>query len=200
MVDRAILVQQFRLPIAGIMRVGKAEVDQKRVGCPAGLTFVEIRQHLLRVPGAARFVRATAFAGVVADGEQLVGGFVTVAHFAGAHGGVSRAVEHGGDRILLEFGWTQPCFHCTRSIGQMPDGASAHDHVPRRRADGAAEGTHVIRTVEGHPLGRQAIEHRRLQRRFRVVDFQVERRLVVDQDEQDIGTARLGGHGRSDDT
>ena len=71
----------------------------------------------------------------------------------------------------------------------MPDRAPAHDHVPRRRADRADEGAHVIRAVEDHALRRQPVDVRRLQRRLRIVELEIERRLVVHEDEEDVRSA-----------
>jgi hypothetical protein len=47
----------------------------------------------------------------------------------------------------------------------------------------------VIRTVEHYALGGEAIEVGGAQRRLRIIGLQVERRLVVDDDEENVGPA-----------
>ena len=90
-----------------VMGMGEAVVDEERILVPALGALVEVVQHLLRVPGAALLVRGAAAGLVMAHGELLVRRPIAVPHLAGPHGVVSRAVEHGGQGVLLQVGWAQ---------------------------------------------------------------------------------------------
>lgn len=87
----------------------------------------------------------------MADGEESVGRFVAIALFAGAHGGVTGAIEDGGDGVLFQVG--RAGFFPPGSDGKVPNGSSAHDHVAGWRAYGATKGSHVIGAFEHHALG-----------------------------------------------
>ena len=177
--------------------MGEAVVDQEGLGVLGRLAFCEVVHHAVAVPRAAGFGGAAALGGVVADGEELVGGVVAVAHLAGAHGGVAGAVEDGGERLLLEVRRAEAPLLRLRADGQMPDGAPAHDHVARWRADRAGERPHVIGAVEDHALAGEAVDVRRLQFRVGIVDLQIEGRLVVHEDEEEVRALRLGGERRA---
>ena len=92
----------------------------------------------------------------MADGEESVGRFVAIALFAGAHGGVTGPIEDGGDGVLFQVG--RAGFFPPGSDGQVPNGSSAHDHVAGWRADGTAEGSHVVGSLKHHALSGKAIE------------------------------------------
>ncbi len=68
----------------------------------------------------------------------------------------------------------------------MPHGATTHDHVPRRSADCTAERSHVISAVEYHPFPSEPVDVWSLKWGVGVVALQIEGRLVIDKDEQDV--------------
>jgi hypothetical protein len=68
----------------------------------------------------------------------------------------------------------------------MPKGAPTLDHVPRRSADGAHERTHVIRLIKDRSLASEVVDVRRLKLRVGVVNLEIQRRLVVDDDEENV--------------
>jgi hypothetical protein len=173
--------------------MGETEVNEERRGFLRGLAGAEVFQHLIGVPGAAGLVGAAAFGGVADDAELLVGGRIAVALLAGTHGLVTGAVEDGSQCIPLQV--RRAVVLRARPDRQVPHRAAAHDHVARRRADRAAERSHVIGAVQDHALGREAVDVRAGQRRLRVVEFEIERRLVVGEDEQDVRSAGLGRAG-----
>ena len=185
-VHRAVVREQFRLAVARVVRMREAEVDVEGTRVLLRLALGEVGQHLLGVPRAAGLVGPAAFGGVVTNCEPLVRRLVAVALLTGPHRRVAGAVEHGGNRLIGQVRRTQAFLHRLRRDGQVPHRAAAHDHMTRRRADGAGEGAHVVRAIQRHALRRETVKIRRLQRRGRVVHLEVERRLVVDEDEQDV--------------
>ncbi len=184
-VGRAVFGEELGCTVARVVRMGEAEVDEERFSVLSRGAIVQVVEYILGMPGAAGFGGAAAFGGIVADCELFVGTFVAVAAFAGAHGVVTRAVEDGGHGILFHVGRHQALL-CAPSVGEVPQGASGHHHVPRGRTHGAAIGAHVIGAVEHHALGGEPVDVRRSELRFGVVDLQVEGRLVVDDDEEYI--------------
>jgi hypothetical protein len=158
----AVVCEQVGFAVAGVVGMGEPVEDEKRVAVLGGLALAEVGEHLFAVPGAAGFVGAAALGGVAAHGEELVGGFVAVADLAGAHRVVPGGVEHGRHRRLLQIRRGKRA--APRTDRQVPDAASAHDHVPRRRADAADKRAHVIGAVEHHALRGEPVEVRRAQR------------------------------------
>jgi hypothetical protein len=193
-IDRAVFRQQFRRAIALVVRMGKAVVDQKGFRVLRRLALREVIHHPIAVPFAAGFSRAPALGRIVAHGEELVRGLIAVAHLTRPHRRIAGSVEDCGQRLLLQFRRAQPLLQRQRRCRQMPHRAPTHDHVPRRRADRTHVRAHVIRAVENHALAGEPVEVRRFQRRLGVVALQVERRLVIDEDEQNV---RSLGRGRS---
>ena len=187
----AVLGEQLGLAVAGVVRMREAEVDEEGIGGFGRGAFREVVHDAVAMPGTAGLVIATAFGGVVTDGEEPVGGLVAVAHFAGAHGGVTSAIEDSGQGVLLELRGTG--FGPPRRDGQVPDGAPAHDHVSGGRAHGAAGGAHVVSAFKDHALGGEAIEVGRVQGGSRIINLEVEGRLVIDEDEEQVRAAGLGG-------
>ena len=189
-VGGSIFCEQLRCAIADIVGMGKAEVDEERSCVIFFFPFAEVIEHAISMPGGAGFVSAAAFRCIVDDAELFVRGGVAVALFAGAHGGVSGAVEDGTNGVCLKIRRA-----ILRSLAdrQPPDRATTHDHVPRGRADRACEGTHVMGGIEDHATGGDAVDIRRLKGGLRVVELEVEGRLVVDKDEEDVRPALLSG-------
>ena len=126
MVGGAVFCEQLRLAIAGVMGMRQAEVDEKRALVLFLFPFAELIEHAVGVPSTAGFVGAAALGGVVDDAELLVRCGIAVALFAGAHGGVSGAVEDGADGVFLKVG---RAFLRTGADRQVLEGATAHDHV-----------------------------------------------------------------------
>jgi hypothetical protein len=192
LVAGAVLGREVGRPVARIVRVREAEVDQERIAVVRRLTHSEVVEDLIGVPGGAVLDRALAARLLGADGEAGVRGLVAVALLAGPHRVVTGALEHrrhgvvgqvrGTVRVLLLAPDTAP--------RQVPDRAARHDHVPGRRADRAGPGPHVVGAVEDDALLGDPVEDRGLEARRRVVDAQVERRLVVGEDEQDVRSPR----------
>lgn len=87
-----------------------------------------------------------------------------------------------------DFGWVveMRIVRSARPVGRMPQCASGHDHVSRWRADAADPGSHVIGGIEDHALSSQSIDVGRIQNRIRIVDTEIERRLIVGNDEEEI--------------
>lgn len=79
------------------------------------------------------------------------------------------------------------------AIGDVPDGAAAHHHVAGGGADGTGPGSHLVGAVEDHAFRSEPVDVGRLEDGVGPVDLQVERRLVVDDDEQDVGAFVGGG-------
>ena len=73
-------------------------------------------------------------------------------------------------------------------VRNVPNTASGHDHVSRGGTDATRPGTHMISAVEDHPTACQLIEYRCIEYGLVVVDFQILWGLVIDQNEQDIGS------------
>ena len=65
----AVLFQKFGRAVPSVVGMRKTEIDQKRIGVFGLLTLVQIVQHLLAVPGAARFVGTSSLGGIVAHRE-----------------------------------------------------------------------------------------------------------------------------------
>src|SRR5262245_40142955 len=68
----------------------------------------------------------------------------------------------------------------------MPKRAAALDHVPRRQANATHESAHVIRVIEHHALASETVDIRRLELRPIVVDPEIQWRLIIRNDEQNI--------------
>ena len=170
MVHSTVFFQKLRRAIADIVRVRKAEVDQKRIGVLNQFAFVQVIKHALGVPGASGLGSAAAFGGIMYHRKLFVGIVVTVAAFAGAHGFVAGPVEHRCQRVLDQIGRHQ--FRVQRirigrwlaefPIGNVPDCAPTHDHVPGGGTHAAHPRPHMIRAVDHHPFSRQFFNHRRV--------------------------------------
>lgn len=152
----AVFGEKFGATVTGVVRVGEAIVDQEGFGGLGGLAGGEVVHDAVAMPSAAGLIISAAFGGIMPDGEESVGGFVTIALFAGAHGGVTGPIEDGGDGVLFQVGWAG--FFPPGGDGEVPNGSSAHDHVAGWRAYGATEGSHVVGAFEHHALGGEAIE------------------------------------------
>ena len=145
------------------------------------------------MPGTSALVGASPLGGIMPHGEKCVGLFIAVAPLAGPHGVVARPVEDSRHRVHGQVRRNQPGIGDVRVHGparlvrDMPDRAARHDHVPRRRADPTDPGSHVMGPVKHHASGRQRIKVRGLEGGIRIVDLQVKGRLVVGDDEQDVG-------------
>ena len=68
----------------------------------------------------------------------------------------------------------------------MPNRSSTHDHVPRSRAYPTYPGTHLIRAIDNHALGRQLFDNRRIQFASLIVKLEIKWRLVIDNDVENI--------------
>ena len=145
------------------------------------------------MPGASALIRASPLGRIVTDLEQRVSLVLAVPSFAGPHGVITCPVEDRRDRLHGKVRGN----HCrvggvgvhdaVQSVRDVPDRATRHHHVPGGRADPTDPGSHVVGSVKDHAPGRQGIEIRSLQRRLRIIDLQVKWRLVVGDDEQDVG-------------
>ena len=146
------------------------------------------------MPAATPIVRALPLGGVVADREEFVGTLVGIALLAGPHRVVASPIENRRERELNDV-WR------ARRLGgpdrQVPDRPAAHHHVPARRADRPGERAHVIRRVKHHSFGGEPVDHRRVECRGGVVACEVEGRLVVGNDVEDVGPfGHRGGRSR----
>ena len=193
-IDRAVLCEKFRRAVARVVRVREAEVDQEWFLVFAGLAIVQVVHHLIAVPDASRFISAAAFCCVMTDRELLVGTLVAVASLTGSHRAEARLIEDSSHRALLKIRWAQASADRSPPVRKVPHRAATHDHVTGRRADGSAERTHVISPVQYHAFSRQPVDIRRIQPRVWIVNLQIKRRLIVDDDEQDVRPFVSGGH------
>ena len=98
-IDCAVVIQQLRSAVAGIMRVRKPKPDQKWPNILFGVSMTQIVQHLLSMPGAATFFSPLTFGGIATHSELAIGSFIAVALFTGTHGGVASVIEDGGQRL-----------------------------------------------------------------------------------------------------
>ena len=192
-IDRPVLVQKAGLAVAHVVRMGEPEVDQEGIRVLPRLPPGQEVQDLPGMPGTSALVGASPLGGIMPHGEEGVGLFIAVAPLAGPHGVVARPVEDSRHRVHGQVRRNQPGIGDVRVHGparlvrDVPDRAARHDHVPRRRADSADPGSHVMGSVKHHAGGRQRIEIRGLEGGIRIVDLQVKGRLVVGDDEQDVG-------------
>ena len=189
----AVLGEQFRGAIADIVGMGEAEVDEEGILVLGGLAFVQVVEHLLAMPLAARLGGAAPLGSVAADGEAGIRGLVAVPVLAGPHRVVAGPVEDLGQGVLDEVGRHEVRVRVVgivrdpvRLVRDVPDRATGHDHVTGRGADAADPGSHVVGAVENHALGGEAIDVRGLERRLGVVDLEIVGRLVVDDDEKHV--------------
>ena len=202
-IHRAVFLQQLRLSISHIVRMGEAEVDQEGSGVLLLFPPGEVVEHLVGVPGAAAGIGTAALHRIPPYREQRVGTLVAVAGLAGSHGSVARLVEDGRQgkamRVrtcrllgLLSLPAFLSSLFSTRL--QAPERAAAHDHAPRRGTDRPGEGAHVVGAIENHPPLGQLVEDRRLEPGGRVVGLEIKGRLVIGDDEENVG-ALIGGPG-----
>ena len=197
-IRRLVFCQKLRGAISDIVGMGKAEVDEKGVFVLVRGTFVEIFEDSFAMPGTSCLCRPAALGRIVHDGELFVGTPVAVAPLAGAHRVVASAVEDLSHDIVDDF--RRAGFHCFRGDGEMPDRSSAHDHVAGGRADGSGERAHMMSRVEDHPFRGETIDVGRLLLGVGAIDIEVEGGLVVDDDEEDVGTlvCEAGNEGKQD--
>ena len=196
----AVLREQFRRAVPRVVRMGKAEVHQEWIDVLAALALLQIGHHLVAVPGTAAFRGASALGRIATDGKQRIGRLVGVALFARAHRVVAGGLEHRRHREPLEPGRTVRHRTGGRCIAlfslrrarpdrQVPHRAAAHHHVPARRADRARKRAHVVGGIEHHSLGGKPLDRWRVERRGRIIESEIERRLVVHNDEENVGPA-----------
>ena len=193
-VGGAVFCEQFRRAVASVVRMREPEVDQERVGVLRPLPLREILHDPVAVPAAATFVGAFPPGGVVADREEFVGTLIGIALLAGPHRVVTGPIENRRERELNDV-WR------ARRLGgpdrQVPYRPATHHHVPARRADRPGERAHVIRRVKHHSFGGKPVDHRRVECRGGVVAREVEGRLVVGNDVEDVGPfGHRGGRSR----
>lgn len=185
MIDGTVFCEKFWVTIARIMRVREAEEDEKRALVVRVRALIQIVEHLVGMPGAAFGIGAAAFVGIFADGELFVGIFIAVADLTGAHRGIAGSVEHGGQRVFLYVRWAVRLR--AGANGQVPEGSATHQHMAGRRTDGTHKRSHVVRVVEDHAFGGEPVERWSLKCRARFVDAQIKRRLVVNDNEKEVG-------------
>ncbi len=204
-VDRPVLREKLRGSVACVVRMRKSEIDQERVLITSCHALVEIVHDLVTVPPAAGLVRAAALIGVASYLEQRVGRLVAVALLASTHSVVARSVEDRGQGVLEDVGrnlaWIIPVgiVVSPRAVGSVPQGATRHDHVARRRANAANPSSHVVGLVDDHTFGGQPVNVGRIQKGTRVIHLEVEWGLVVRDDEEEVGAFRFLGEPREDE-
>ena len=192
-IHRAVLFQELRLAVAHVVGVRESEVDQEWFAVLHLGAVVEVVQDLLAVPGAACFVSAAPPGGVVANGEEGVGGLVAVAPLAGTHGRVAGPVKDGGHGVLREIRWHElrvgdvGVVEAPGFVGDVPERAPRHDHMAGRGADPTHPRTHVVRAVEDHATLSEFADVRGVEGGLGIVDLQVVWRLVVRDDEEEVG-------------
>ena len=205
MIRRTVRRQQLGRAIPRVVRMGEPEVDEEGIRVAHALPLLEVRHHLVAVPGTAAFRSALALRRVATDAKQRISRLVGVALLAGPHRVVAGALEHRRHREPLEAGWAVAGSTPSRSLRplrparpdrQVPHRAAAHHHVPARRADRARKRAHVVGGIEYHPLGGESLDHRSPERRGGVIQPEVKRRLVVDDDVEDVGPAGRRVRGR----
>ena len=196
---------QRRATVAGIVRMGETKVDQERVFVPGLLAILQVVQDLLSVPGAAVGIVGSIVGAVMPDGEFFIGSLVAVALLTRAHGVIASSIEDGGhgeigqawrDAFRIGNVWIEdpPGF-----VRDVPDSAATHDHVTRRRADATGPGSHVMGGVKDHSLLGKTVDGGRLQSRIRVVRAEIERRLIISNDEENVGALPRCLRGRQED-
>ena len=195
-IHRTVLGEQFWLSITRVVRVREAEVDQEWILVVSRSPFAQVAQHLPGVPGAAGRVGIAALVALAAHRELRIRRRIAVTGLAGPHRVIAGPVEDGGHRRLGQVGGHE--FRIggvgialrpqSRLIRDMPHRPARHDHVPRRSTNATGPRAHVMGGVERHTFAGEPIERRRLELGGRIVGSQVERRLVVDDDQEDVGT------------
>lgn len=76
--------------------------------------------------------------------------------------------------------------YAARLVRYVPDGSARHHHVTGRRAYPAYPGSHVVGSVQDHALLGQAVDVGRVENGARIVDLEVKRGLVVNDDEEEV--------------
>jgi len=138
------------------------------------------------MPCAPGLIGITTLGCILPHRKELVGCLIAVTLFAGTHRGITCAIEYSRDRLLFQ-AW-RTLRRPLRRWREVPYRTTTHNHVPRRHANRSAKRAHVIGSVKHHPTIRELVDVRRVQLRFWIVDLEVERRLVINQDEKEIGT------------
>ena len=138
--------------------------------------------------------------------ELLICTIVAVATLARAHGVVSGPVKNRCQRVLNQIRWHQ--FRVQRirigwrlaefPIRNVPYCAPAHDHVPRRGAHATHPRAHLVCAINYHALSRQFFDDRSIQLAAFIVELKIKRRLIVDDDVEDVGALLLLFSGRAE--
>ncbi len=145
------------------------------------------------MPGASTLISTSPLRRIVTDLKKGVGLVIAVAPLAGPHSVIPSPVKDRRDRLHGEIGRNHRRIGGMRvhdpvqSVRYMPDRATRHHHMPRGRADPPDPRSHVVSSIKDHALGCQGIEVWSLQNRIRIVYLQVKRRLIISNDEQDVG-------------
>ena len=140
-VDGPVLGQQTGFAIAYVVGMREPVIDEEGILVFGGFALFEVIHDLFPVPMTAGLVGATPPGAIVADCEKLVGRFVAVAVLASAHGVVTGPVEDCRQSILSQIGrnllgvGNMRVHDAARLVRDVPNRASGHHHVARRRAD-----------------------------------------------------------------
>jgi len=135
------------------------------------------------------------------DSKLFVGRVVAVAFFAGPHRVISGSIENCCHGVLDQIRRHEfrighvGVVSTSAAIWDVPDRSTGHHHVSRGGTDCTNPSPHVMGSVEHHAFRRDPIDVWCVQCRVRIVDLQVEWRLVIDNDEEDVGSF-LGSRGR----
>ena len=169
-------------------------INEEGVLVLGSLALLQVMHDLLPMPMAACLVGAAAAGSVLADREELVCRVVAVSVLACTHGIVARTIEYRWQSGLGQIGrhhlrvGNMRVHDAPRLVRNVPDGSARHDHVTGRRAYSSHPGTHVISPVQNHALLGQAVDVGCVENGAGVVYLQVERGLVVHNDEKEIRT------------
>ena len=127
-------------------------------------------------------------------GELLIRIIVAVSTLAGTHSVVTGPVKNSCQRVLGQIRWNQFRVEririgrrlTERPIRNVPYCASAHYHVPRRRAHATHPRPHLVCAINHHTLSRQFFDDWRIQLTSLIIKLEIKRRLIVNNDVEDV--------------
>ena len=192
MVDRTIFSEEFGLTVACVMGMGKSEVDQERILILARFALGQVVEDLRCVPATAFLVACASFDSIPDNGEFFIRCGVAVSPLACAHGVVASSIENSTHGVVAQVFRNELLIFLVRIttvlrlVRNMPEGPAGHDHVAGRGADPAAPSTHLIGSIHNKSSGSQGIDRWGRKRRLWIVDLQVERGLVICENEEDV--------------
>jgi len=200
-VGSSVFGEEIGLAISFVVRMGESEVNEEGFLGLLGLTVVQIINDLLAVPVEAGFVGFAPFGGILDDFELVVGVGITVASLASSHGLVAGFIEEGGKGFGLGILWWEELTFFSSSfwfLGDFPEALSSHDHGAGASANCAAPGAHVVGTIEDHAVLGELVDVGAIEGRTWIVDLEVEGGLVIDNDEEEVGSLRENERGESE--